>query len=626
LLTAFSSFAQKQTRTFLLTKEEYKFLESKNKIIPAAIKYVFGENTKQNQYKIEIKQIEAYNSEVAEFKYNMEAIADPKRDAVRAGIVGAKENIDLHFKITYDKNTSVLNESIKPYLSDKNTFTLNIVVIGDPRTFIKETRDKEDFFQILDLKLFADKAFHTFFGEPKKMNYKIVYDKLSACFVKDILEPQCNEKLELIGPDNKYNDFSNKITSAEYQGKWVMFNVGIERTASILIEPIEKAIFKMKSGNEYVKFYFVIPMDNLRARKVTVEGKIVNEDRKPVANITVFLRDVSNQVIASQTTDSKGSYTFEKLSEGQNYNIYIDNNVKEKALFVTTNNDVVIAELKKTDLGFEYKLLPADISRLAGLEEVDATMDFMRSVKGKMVKVTDKISPLANQTVEIKDNSNKVLQTQKTDGQGNFEFKNINPNEAHVFDLPGYVASDKDEKIYMTNAAGDFITEFKKDQNNIFAYKILPSEVSRLRYMNEEDIEMEFKGQISNVSNQINIRELIYYEVGSAKLMNESMPILDKVAKILTNNPGYKLEIISHTDSRGEDANNQDLSLKRSEAASNYLVAKKIDKARLKTLGMGESTPLNNCLDGRPCMEEEYKMNRRTEFKFYKEFKHPQIN
>jgi outer membrane protein OmpA-like peptidoglycan-associated protein len=47
-------------------------------------------------------------------------------------------------------------------------------------------------------------------------------------------------------------------------------------------------------------------------------------------------------------------------------------------------------------------------------------------------------------------------------------------------------------------------------------------------------------------------------------------------------------------------------------------VNNKIEQTRIKPVGMGETIPLNTCTDGVKCTEEEYKMNRRTEFKFSK--------
>ena len=162
------AFSQESTKIFLLTKDEYKFLESNNKLIPQAIKNAFGDPVKQNPYKIDIKQIDCWNKEVKEFKYNTDKSEDPSRTAFASKILSSKENIDLHLRVALNKEKSSYNDALAPYISSKGIFTLNIVVIGDARVFIKETKDKDDFLQIIDEKGFADKAFSTFLVTRRK--------------------------------------------------------------------------------------------------------------------------------------------------------------------------------------------------------------------------------------------------------------------------------------------------------------------------------------------------------------------------------------------------------------------------------------------------------------------------
>ena len=77
----------------------------------------------------------------------------------------------------------------------------------------------------------------------------------------------------------------------------------------------------------------------------------------------------------------------------------------------------------------------------------------------------------------------------------------------------------------------------------------------------------------------------------------------------------FKLEVISHADSRGTDSYNMYLSQKRSKVAVNYLISKGIDSSRLKGIGYGESKLINSCDDGNTCSEEDHAKNRRIEFK-----------
>jgi outer membrane protein OmpA-like peptidoglycan-associated protein len=80
-------------------------------------------------------------------------------------------------------------------------------------------------------------------------------------------------------------------------------------------------------------------------------------------------------------------------------------------------------------------------------------------------------------------------------------------------------------------------------------------------------------------------------------------------------NPNINIELGSHTDSRGATDYNQVLSQKRAESAVDYIVSRGINAGRITAKGYGKTMPINQCVDGVTCTEEEYQLNRRTEFK-----------
>lgn len=90
------------------------------------------------------------------------------------------------------------------------------------------------------------------------------------------------------------------------------------------------------------------------------------------------------------------------------------------------------------------------------------------------------------------------------------------------------------------------------------------------------------------------------------------------MVKILKDNPTIWIELGSHTDSRGKDAYNLNLSQKRAESAVDYIVSRGIDRNRITARGYGETQLLNRCSNGVECTEEEHQLNRRTEFKIVK--------
>ena len=107
----------------------------------------------------------------------------------------------------------------------------------------------------------------------------------------------------------------------------------------------------------------------------------------------------------------------------------------------------------------------------------------------------------------------------------------------------------------------------------------------------------------------------LYYDYDRAEMRPESTPELEKLVKTLQDNPDLLVEISSHTDARGTDEYNLDLSQRRADAVVNWLVQHGIARERLTGRGYGETRPVNHCVDGVPCTEEEYQMNRRTEFR-----------
>ncbi len=105
----------------------------------------------------------------------------------------------------------------------------------------------------------------------------------------------------------------------------------------------------------------------------------------------------------------------------------------------------------------------------------------------------------------------------------------------------------------------------------------------------------------------------IYYEFGEAELKAESATILDQTAQMLKNFPEMEIDLMAHTDARGDAVYNKYLSQQRANKARNYLISKGIEAKRVKAVGLGEEELLNDCFDDIDCSEEFHSQNRRTE-------------
>lgn len=110
------------------------------------------------------------------------------------------------------------------------------------------------------------------------------------------------------------------------------------------------------------------------------------------------------------------------------------------------------------------------------------------------------------------------------------------------------------------------------------------------------------------------VLENIYYDYDKWDIRPDAEPTLNKLADMLTQNPTIRIQLGSHTDCRGNDSYNQNLSQKRAESAVQYLTGRGISTERLGAIGYGEGSPAADC-NCNKCTEQEHQQNRRTTFK-----------
>ncbi|MEO6905803.1 MAG: OmpA family protein [Ginsengibacter sp.] len=84
----------------------------------------------------------------------------------------------------------------------------------------------------------------------------------------------------------------------------------------------------------------------------------------------------------------------------------------------------------------------------------------------------------------------------------------------------------------------------------------------------------------------------IFFQTGSAKLLAKSYKSLKEVAKILKDNPSYKIDVDGHTDNVGADEMNQKLSESRASSVKQYLIGNGIEESRITATGYGETKPI----------------------------------
>jgi outer membrane protein OmpA-like peptidoglycan-associated protein len=110
----------------------------------------------------------------------------------------------------------------------------------------------------------------------------------------------------------------------------------------------------------------------------------------------------------------------------------------------------------------------------------------------------------------------------------------------------------------------------------------------------------------------------IYFDLAKWNIRKDAAAELDKIVKVMQENPTMTIELGSHTDCRSTKAYNLSLSSKRAKSSAEYIVSKGIAKNRIVGKGYGESKLINGCeCEGKvqsSCSEDEHQANRRTEF------------
>ena len=106
----------------------------------------------------------------------------------------------------------------------------------------------------------------------------------------------------------------------------------------------------------------------------------------------------------------------------------------------------------------------------------------------------------------------------------------------------------------------------------------------------------------------------IYFDFDKHDIRQDAEVELAKILQAMKEYPQLNIHIESHTDSRGDDSYNMQLSERRAQSTLEWLVKKGIDRKRLSAKGYGESQLINDCKNDVNCSEESHQLNRRSMF------------
>ena len=167
------------------------------------------------------------------------------------------------------------------------------------------------------------------------------------------------------------------------------------------------------------------------------------------------------------------------------------------------------------------------------------------------------------------------------------------------------------------NANGDIRLDLNMNTKYLLAYEGTSKTISTNGLVPGEQIEgTKFHvGQTWVVPN-------IYYDLNKWNIRKDAASELDKLVRLMKENPTLEIELSSHTDCRSSARYNVVLSARRAKSAIDYVTKKGIKVKRFIAVGYGESRLTNNCYceptDASVCTLEQHAANRRTEVRVLK--------
>ncbi len=209
-------------------------------------------------------------------------------------------------------------------------------------------------------------------------------------------------------------------------------------------------------------------------------------------------------------------------------------------------------------------------------------------------------NPVPEALVSLHDNNDQVIDSVTTDDHGTFGF-----------------FADADEDFMLTAEKKEY-----KDGNtavNTFSKnRIVKADITLLDVETEspELADAEEDGKVDMVkSGDMNT---IYFDFDKYNIRADAQIELNKIVRMMNENPDLVVEIHSHTDSRGSESYNMKLSDRRANATLNYVKSKIENPERIYGKGYGQTKLVNDCIreggKASDCSEKQHQANRRTEF------------
>ncbi len=327
-----------------------------------------------------------------------------------------------------------------------------------------------------------------------------------------------------------------------------------------------------------------------------------------LSGTTIEVNKADGSFVGHTTLDAAGYFKLKHVKGDEEYQLQVlDQELPEGSrlkLYDQKGGIVKEVELHSTGV-FKFELLTPEDYYIYRMENEDESV-LSIDIEG-FVSIDEELEE--GLRIYLEDSNGQLIGVSTTSETGSFEFDAMKPDSRYVIRSE---VNNPDAIIRILDNEGNVIQTINPSEENSYVYVRLKDTDQVITITNEMNQEVKVSER-----EQFNV-PVIHFELDRSALSIESEVSLNRVSNLLKKNPSINIEISGHTDSRGEEAYNLELSQKRIDAVIAYLSETGIDSSRLIGKGYGETLIKNKCVDGVECSEEEHAVNRRTEMRVYK--------
>ncbi len=370
------------------------------------------------------------------------------------------------------------------------------------------------------------------------------------------------------------------LFAAPRDGKMAAKNLGLsinsindDFAVTFLADGKSGYIASNKKGSDDI--YAIKKLQDIRFNAL-IKGTVIDQNNQtilPFASVTV--KDQNGNIVAETKADANGNYQFE-VAPGASYTVSAKLDKYEGATSqLTVPNEATTVQqnlgLAKQD-NYAIRLLVTNATTKSAISGVAVVINDIK-----------KASTLINESTTASGDVKKTLKGYQVGDEINLKIE---------LTAPSYLKKTVEYKG-------------KIDQAGV------------IQLHEKLNIELQPVALGADLAKMLSIKP-IYFDLGKFNIRKDAAIELDKIVKVMNENPTMVIELGSHTDCRSSVQFNQTLSSNRAKASAEYIQKRISNPSRISGKGYGESRLLNDCgCEGTvksTCTEAQHQLNRRTEF------------